>query len=55
MQKRKRPELKIIGHYMMVNGEKIAIDPLKTNLPDRCKLAIAEMATGKKYELVGDS
>lgn len=54
-RKRKRPELKVVGHYMMVNGEKVEIDPLKTNLPDRCKVALAEMATGKKYELVSGS
>jgi len=54
MQKRQRerPQLKIVADYMMVNGEKVPIDPFKTNLPDRCKLALAEMMTGKKYELV---
>lgn len=55
MAKRKRPELKIVGHYMMIDGVKTPIDPLKTNLPDRCKLALAEMITGLKHELVKSS
>lgn len=52
MKKRKRPQLKVVGHYMMIDGKKTQIDPFKTNLPDRCKLALAEMVTGQKYELV---
>lgn len=50
--RKRRPELKVVGHYMIINGEKVKIDPLKTDLPDRCKLALAEMITGQKYELV---
>lgn len=52
MQRRQRPQLKVVAHYMMVDGEKVPIDPVKTNLPDRCKLALAETMTGQKYELV---
>ncbi|MGG1661733.1 hypothetical protein [Brevibacillus sp. NRS-1366] len=49
---KKRPELKIRAHYMLIDGEKVEIDPLKTDLPDRCKLLLAELMTGQKYELV---
>lgn len=52
MKRRRQPRLKVVGHYMMIDGQKKQIDPLKTNLPDRCKLAWAEMVTGQKYELV---
>lgn len=57
MQKRqshKRPQIKIVAEYMMINGEKVEIDPFKTDLPDRCKLALAEICTGQKFELVED-
>ncbi|MED1802069.1 hypothetical protein P4V60_26265 [Brevibacillus porteri] len=37
---------------MMINGEKVAIDPAKTDLPDRCKLLMAEMITGQMFVLV---
>lgn len=49
---RKRPELIIVGHFVKVNGERKEIDPRKTDIADRCKLAIAEMLTGNQYELV---
>ncbi|KKX54440.1 hypothetical protein [Brevibacillus borstelensis] len=48
---RKRPTIKIVAEYMMIDGKKVEIDPFQTDLPDRCKLAIAEMTTGQKYEL----
>ncbi|ETK29928.1 hypothetical protein ERIC1_1c34870 [Paenibacillus larvae subsp. larvae DSM 25719] len=48
----KRPKLKIVAHYMVIDGKQTEIDPTKTNLPDRCKLAYAEMVTGKKLVLV---
>ncbi|GAC41689.1 hypothetical protein [Paenibacillus popilliae] len=51
-RKSERPQLKLVGHYMIINGERFEIDPSKTDLPNRCKLALAEMATGKKYEFV---
>jgi hypothetical protein len=50
--RKQRPKLVIVANYMMINGEKVEIDPAETNLPDRCKLALAEMITGQKYELV---
>lgn len=49
---RKRPKLKTVGRYMILNGEKVELDLTKTDLADRCKLALAEMMTGNKYELV---
>lgn len=49
---RKRPTLKVVAHYMMIDGEKTEIDPAKTDLPDRCKLVLAEMMTGQKHELL---
>jgi len=52
MKKRRRPELKIGTHYMLIDGKKVEIDPLKTDLPDRCKLTLAEIITGLKFELV---
>lgn len=49
MTKRKpRPQLRIVGHYRMIDGIKTAIDPFKTDIPDRCKLVVAEIATGQK-------
>jgi len=50
--KQKRPEIVIVGHYVVIGGEKRPFDPHHSNLPDRCKQAIAEMVSGKKYELV---
>jgi len=44
--RRERKEIKIVGHYMMINGKKKEIDPLNTNLPDRCKLALVKMGRG---------
>lgn len=53
MRKRnKRKQLKVVGDYMMINGEKVKINPFETDLPDRCKLLLAELETGHKYELV---
>lgn len=55
---KKRPALKIVGEYMMIDGVKTKIDPTKTDLPDRCLQALAYMVTGRYYELVeakGDS
>jgi len=50
---RKQAEpLRIVGHYRRVDGELISINPAETNLPDRCKLALAEMATGQPHQLV---
>lgn len=48
--KKERPEIVIIADYMMINGELVEIDPLKTDIPDRCKLIMAELLTGNKYE-----
>ncbi|MEK3969497.1 hypothetical protein [Paenibacillus sp. FSL H7-0323] len=45
-------KLRVRTHYMIINNEKVEIDPAKTDLPDRCKIAWAEMITGKKYSLV---
>ena len=52
MPKQKRPEIVVVGHYVVIGGEKRSFDLLHSNLPDRCKQAIAEMVSGKKYELV---
>nr|WP_158325987.1 adenylosuccinate synthetase [Brevibacillus laterosporus] len=38
-----RKPIKIAAHYMLIDGKKVEIDPYKTDLPDRCKLALAEM------------
>lgn len=46
----KRKKLKIVAHYMINDGDRVLIDPYKTDLPDRCKLAIAEISTGNNYE-----
>lgn len=46
-RKRNKPEPIVLGgHFMRINGEIVEIDPLKTNLPLRCKLALYEMMTG---------
>jgi hypothetical protein len=51
MQKPRKP-LKLVGHYMIIEGKELEIDPLKTDLPDRCKLIWAELVTGCKCEIV---
>lgn len=49
---RKQTEpLRLGGHYMTVNGSVVAIDPATTDLPLRCKLALAEMATGQPHRV----
>ena len=50
--RKQRPKLRIVTDYMMVDGERVEIDPHKTDLPGRCKLALAEMVTGQKWMLV---
>lgn len=45
----------IVGHYMITDCVKVEIDPFKTNLPDRCKLALAQMMTSHKFELIHNS
>jgi len=52
MRRRQRPQLQIRHHYMRINGEKVRIDPMKTDLPDRCKKVWAEAILGCKCELV---
>jgi hypothetical protein len=37
---------------MRVDGELVPINPSETNLPDRCKLAFAEMSTGQPHRLI---
>lgn len=49
---RKRPKLRIGGHYRIINGEIVEIDPFVTDIPDRCKLILAEIMTGKKVTFV---
>jgi hypothetical protein len=51
-QSRNRPKIKIVAHYMLIDGKEVEIDPYKTDLPDRCKLALAEMVTGRQCRLV---
>lgn len=53
--KKQRPVLVVVEHRMVINGEVVVIDPAATGLPDRCKLAMAAMLTGDRYELVPDS
>lgn len=50
-QKQTEP-LRIVGHYMRVDGELVPINPSETNLPDRCKLAFAEISTGQPHRLI---
>lgn len=53
MSKRKpRPQLKLGGHYRMIDGVKTKIDPFQTDIPDRCKLIVAEAALGMKLSFV---
>lgn len=49
---RKRPNLRITGHYRIINGEIVEIDPFATDIPDRCKLILAEIMTEKKVTFV---
>ncbi|MCG6197242.1 hypothetical protein FOI68_20470 [Brevibacillus sp. LEMMJ03] len=49
---RKRPQIKVVAHYMLIDGKEVEIDPFKTDLPDRCKLVLAEIATGRQLKLV---
>ncbi|QOS77926.1 hypothetical protein JNUCC31_24990 [Paenibacillus sp. JNUCC31] len=51
-KKEKRPKLQVIGHYRMIDGIKVKIDPFKTDLPDRCKLIVSEIVTGQTCSLV---
>ncbi|MDH4620111.1 hypothetical protein [Brevibacillus sp. AY1] len=46
-----RKPIKVVAHYMMINGKKVEIDPFQTDLPDRCKLFLAEITTGFTYRL----
>lgn len=50
--RKQRPILRIVEHFMVIDGKLVEIDPIKTDLPDRCRVALAEMITGKKFELV---
>lgn len=55
MSKRKQQEIKIVSHYMRIDGELIEInptDPKHAELHDRCKLAWLEMSTGQKHRLI---
>ena len=49
--RKKREPLQIGGHYARVNGEVVSIDPLDTDLPIRCKLALAEIMTGQLHRV----
>ena len=49
--RKKREPLRLGGHYVMVDGEPLVINPLETSLPTRCKLALAEMATGQPHRV----
>lgn len=50
--RKQRTNLIVTGHFMMIDGGKVEIDPFKTDLPARCKLALAEIRTGKKHEII---
>lgn len=52
MRKRNRPDIHIVAHYMLIDGQEVEIDPFKTDLPERCKLVLAELYTGTKCRLV---
>lgn len=53
MPRRKKSQLRVVGHYMIIDGRKIPIDPRKhEELAKRCKLAWTEMVTGQKCEIV---
>lgn len=49
---RRNKELRVKEDCIIINGELVPIDLSKTDLPDRCKLALAEMVTGQKYRLL---
>ncbi|MFC8686372.1 hypothetical protein [Brevibacillus porteri] len=49
--RKERKKLKIVGHFMTDGVNKFEIDPTKGDLPDRCKLAWAEMMSGLPHEL----
>ncbi|CAN7357273.1 hypothetical protein [Paenibacillus sp. LjRoot56] len=51
-KRNERPKLRIVADYMVIDGELKQIDPLKTDLPDRCMKVIAEVMTGCKCEMV---
>ncbi|RUS43590.1 hypothetical protein [Cohnella sp. AR92] len=51
-KRRERPQIRIVAHFMKVNGVLVEIDPIKAGIPDRCKKVVAEIMSGKKYELV---
>jgi hypothetical protein len=51
-KRKEREPLRLGGHYARINGEVVEIDPTKTDLPIRCKLALAEMATGIPHKVV---
>jgi hypothetical protein len=55
MKRVERPQLKIAGHFVEIDGRLVEIDPVKTDLPARCKLIWAEAMTGNKYELIYSS
>lgn len=42
-------------HFIIVDGAKKEINPLESDIADKCNLAIAYMVTGKEHVLVGDS
>lgn len=50
--KKQQEPLRLSGHYAKIGGEVIQIDPSKTDLPIRCKIAIAEIATGVPHRIV---
>lgn len=52
MKKRKEFTVRV---FVLVDGKEVEADLKDTKLSDRCKLAIAEMITGQKHELVSDS
>ena len=53
MKKRRvRPQLRIGGFYILVNGERVEVDPFKGDFPDRFKKIWAEAMLGCKVELV---
>ncbi|GIP55213.1 hypothetical protein [Paenibacillus vini] len=47
----KRKKLRVVAHYMMDGDKRVLIDPYKTDLPDRCKLFLAEIFTGRNRKL----
>lgn len=51
-KRKERPVLVITEHRALIDGKVIIIDPREYGIPERCKLAWAEMTTGVKHELV---